>query len=368
MASILDILGWRNISASVQKVETGVTNRLPPAFTTTTEDVLGDRTSYVTFRGERRTARRGEYASPSRARTLRPVGEQSVTLLHFPEHFKLRQELVLRLRNPNDLLAQTLAQKEIARYGADFRTLFDNTRVVGITMMLSKGKIWFDANGDILPTASGADLTIDYSVPSTNTGQLNFGSGNTIDASWATASTNIIQHLENIRIQMKRTTGRDLKHAFYGANIAAYLFKNDTLKSYWQFNPAMYQQFASAPGMVPQGFAGLQWHPMGDAFFADNSDSLPDVTNLIWDADQVTFTPEVDRNLYTLFEGSIAVPKSFGIAATADGAMDNFEVVYGMGGYAVPEVDPVGVKTVMFDTFFPAWKVPQDLYIADVTP
>lgn len=364
MASILDILGWRNISASVQKVETGIPNRLPPAFTSTREDVLGDRTTYVTFRGERRTARRGEYAAPSRARTLRPVGEQSVTLLHFPEHFKLRQELVLRLRNPNDLLAQQLAQREIARHGADFRTLFDNTRVVAMTMMLSKGKIWFDANGDILPSATGVDLTVDYSVPAANTGQL----GGIIAASWAVATTDIVGHIEAVRVKMKRTTGRDLKHAFYGQNIPGYLFKNDTIKAYWQYNPAMYQQFASSPSVIPNGFAGLEWHRMSDAFFADNSDALPDVTNLIWDADQVTFTPEIDRNVYTLFEGSIAAPKSFGIAATADGALDNFEVVYGMGGYAVPEVDPVGIKVVQFDTMFPAWKVPDDLYLADVTP
>src|SRR5262249_37801742 len=53
MASLLDILAWRNISPAVQKVETGIPARLPPQFKTLTENVLGDRTTYVTFYGQR---------------------------------------------------------------------------------------------------------------------------------------------------------------------------------------------------------------------------------------------------------------------------------------------------------------------------
>lgn len=364
MASILDILAWRNISTAVQKVETGIPNRLPPAFNTLTEQVLGDRTTYVTFYGQRQTARRGEYGGQSRARTLRPLGEQSVALLHFPEHIKIRQELMLRLRNPSDLLAQQLAQQEIARHGADFRTLFDNTRVACQTLLLSKGKLWFDASGNVLNTSSGAAVTVDYGVPANNLNQLN----GIISASWATASTPIIQNLENVRIQMKKNTGRDLKHVFYGKNIANYLFTNDTLKTYWQFNSAMYDSFKASPGRVPKGFADLEWHFMGDTFYATTNEAPTDTTADLWDADTVTFTPEIDRNVYTLYEGSVTVPTRFQIAAGAEAALADYEIVYGMGGYAVEEYDPVGIKEVYFDTMLPHWKNPYDLFIADVTP
>lgn len=366
MAALIDVLGWRNISTAVQKVETGVPDRVPPAFHNTTEDVLGDRTTYVTFYGQRQTARRAEYGAPSRARTLRPVGEQTVTLLHFNEHIKIRQELLARLRNPNDLMAQQMAQQEIARHGADFRQLFDNTRIALIVSMLANGKIWIDSSGAILGTSSGAQVTVDYGVPANNLNQLN----GIIDASWATASTNIIQHVENVRIQMKKNTGRDLRHAFYGKNIAAYLFNNTTIGKYWQFNSALYGQFQSNPGVIPNGTFGIaEWHRMGDSFFASNND-VPGSETLVsqFGDDTVTFCPEIDRNSYTLYQGSITVPKSFGISGDAISAVGNFELVYGMGGYAVPEIDPVGIKEVYFDTLLPMWKNPYDLFIADTTP
>jgi len=358
--AIEDILNWRNISASVQRVLTGIPNRLPPAFMNIKEDVLGDRTTYVQFYGQRALARRAEYGAPSRARTLRPLADKTVTLCHFAEHIKLRHELLLRLRNPNDLVAQTMAQTEIARHGADLRTLFDNTRIAAIASALANGRIWFDVGGNVLPTASGAFHTIDYRVPANNLNQLN----GIIAASWATASTPIIQQIENLRIRMAQTTGRELKYCLYGSNIANYLFTNDTLKAYWQYAPAMYQSFANSPETVPNGFAGLTWIRVGDMFFED----ADGVSRSLFGADTASFMPEIDSNFYTMYEGSILVPKSYGISANSTAALSNFEIVYGMGGYAVPELDPVGIKETYFDTFLPHFKIPEDLYIGDVTP
>lgn len=361
MASLLDIMSWRNISESIQKTESGIPNPLPPVFTNLKEDVMGDRTTYLTFYGQRSTAKRVEYGSPSKVRTLKQVGEQTVALLHFAEHIKFRQELQnLIIRNPNSLDVQRMAQQEIARHTRDFKTLFDNTRIACMMSMLANGKIWIDSSGNILPSSSGTSTTIDFGIPAGNQNQVS----GIIGASWATTTTAIIQHIEDIKVKARRATGRELKHAFYGQNIANYIFTNATMKSYWGFNSSIYGQFQSSPGSVPNGFAGLQWHPMASGFYDDSTDT----TQGFFGVDQVTFTPEIDRNVYTLFEGSMAVPKAFGISPTALDGMGNFETVYGMGGYAVPEVDPVGIKQVNFDTFLPMWKVPNDMYICDVTP
>jgi hypothetical protein len=361
VAAIHDILGWRNISASVQKVRTGIPDPLPAEFSSVSEDVLGDRTTYVTFRGQRQVARRAEYGGPSRARKLQPVGDQSVTLLHFAEHIKLQQELVLRLRQAGDLLAQQKAQEFIAYQGAQFRTLFDNTRIAARILALSKGKIWFDANGYVLPTSSGADLTVDFSIPANNQNQLN----GIIDASWATASTNIVQHIENIKVQAVRTTGRPIDMALYGANIANYLLTNTTAKAYFQFNPVLYQQFQANPGTLPDGLFGIRkWVRMAESFMEDSSGTVQP----LWDPDLITFCPAVTRDWWTMFQGSLAVPKTFGVYKDADAALADVEIVYGMGGYAVLEIDPVNIKEVLFDTFMPTIKTGADVYQADVTP
>lgn len=361
MSALLDILGWRNISASVQKVRTGIPDPLPAEFSSVSEDVLGDRTTYVTFRGQRQTARRVEYGAPSKARKLMPVGDQSVTLLHFAEHIKLQQELYLRLRQSGDLLAQQKAQEFIAQQGAQFRTLFDNTRIAARILALSKGQIWFDTNGYVLPTSSGADLTVDFAIPANNQNQLN----GIIDASWATASTNIIQHIENIKITAVRTTGRPIEMALYGSNIAGYIFNNTAAKAYFQFNPVMHQQFQANPGTLPDGLFGIRkWVRMAESFMEDSSGTAQP----LWGADQVVFCPAVTRDWWTMFQGSLAVPKTFGVYKDADSALADVEIVYGMGGYAVLEIDPVNIKEVLFDTFMPTVKTGADLYIADVTP
>lgn len=367
MASLLDILAWRNISTSVQKVETGIPDRLPQQFKTLTEDVLGDATTYVTFYGQRAVAKRTAYGAPSQKREQRPMGDESLKLLHFSEHTLVEQELLLRLRQTNDLLAQTKAQEIIGRAGADFRQVFDNTRLAVTTFLLATGKCYFDSAGNVLPTSSGANtaLTIDLGVHANNQNQLN----GIIDAPWGTATTNIIQHIEDVRVQMRRNTGRALKYAFYGKNVAAWVFNNATTKSYWQFNETGYKQFMANPARVPNGFADIEWVYMGDCYYEDSGG----VTQLIWPQDAVVFTPEIDRNFYTLYQGSMMVPKSYGINPDVVSGVENFDIAYGMAGYAVPQFEPVGVKAVYFDTFFPAFKSARvngtgtgDLFVADV--
>jgi hypothetical protein len=344
-------------------VESGIPDPTPPELAQVTEPVLGDRTTWVTFYGQRRTARRAEYGAPSRPRAQQQIGDQSVALLHFPEHIKIEQELLLRLRNPNDLLAQAKAQEVIGRAGADFRTLFDNTRVLAKIMMLSKGVTYFDGQGNILPTSSGATFTLDYSVPANNKNQLN----GLIATTWANPSTSTPwQDIEKVRILMRQTTGHELEHACYGKNIANYLYTNTNAQKFWQFNTQLYNQFQANPGAIPNGTFGIKyWHRMGDSFYDDSTGTTQ---GSIFGADQVTFLPTITRNVYTLFEGSILAPTAGTpvVATTLDAILAATETITGFGGYAVPEVDPVGAKIVYFDTMLPWWKQPLDLYLATV--
>jgi hypothetical protein len=343
----------------VQKVETGIPNLLPPEFFSLKENVLGDRTTFITFYGQRKTARRGEYGAQSRPRSQQQIGTEDITLLHFPEHIKIRQELWLRLRQPNDLMAQTMAQEEIARAGADFRTLFDNTRVATIATGLATGIISFDGQGNLIPTGSATPVaaSINWGVPAINQNQL----GGIIDSPWSNPNADIVQQVENLKIQMRLNTGRELENAFYGASVPNYLWINNIIGKFWQFNPPLLAQFRANPQTIPDGTLGIKrWHRMSEMFFdsiaSQDTPASSEVSNLIWPVSQVTFTPAIDRNTYTLYEGSVAAPKSFQIGATLEAAMANFELVYGFGGYAIPEYDPVGAKLVFFDTMGPFYK------------
>ncbi len=93
--------------------------------------------------------------------------------------------------------------------------------------MLANGKLWFNSDGELLPSSSGSDLPIDYGIPANNQNQLN----GIIDASWALATTNIPKQLKLIRQQARFTTGYPLRYALYGKNVMSYLLRNNFCQS-----------------------------------------------------------------------------------------------------------------------------------------
>ena len=359
MAAIQDIFAFRNISKAIESVKTGIPDRLPPAFNTIKEDVLGNETTYHTFYGERRLVQRTEYGAPSRATSQKPIGQKPLILASFASHILIEQELLLRLRQVNDVLAQNRAKDFIAKACVNHKKRYDNNRVAHQTQMLAKGAYWYDAQGNLLQSSSGAVVTVDFGVPAANKNQLN----GIIGTSWADAAADIFLDIEQIKQRQVKATGRPVKFAFYGLNVPGYIYKNTSFKQYFQFNPQYFQQFAQNAGAIPDGFAGIdKWFPMRDTFFEDEAGTQA----ALWGDDVCTFTPDIDSDVYTLYEGSVICPTDMGVSKNVDGAFSNSEIVYGQGGYSVYLVDPVGVKVVLFDNVMPTWKNPLDMNIATV--
>lgn len=356
-ASLEALFSYRNISKAFEKVKTGIPDVLPSAFSTIKEQVYGNETTATTFYGERRLVKRIEYGSPTIAMSKRPIGQQSIILSQFGGHIKFEQELLLRLRGFSDLLAMEKAKDVIARGVADHKKRFENNRIAHMIHMLSFGALWYSSAGALQTSSSGAVATQDFGVPAGNQNQVS----GIVDASWATTTTNIFMHFEGIKQRAAQLTGFPLKHAFYGKNIPQYIYKNDSLKHYFQFNPTYYQALANNPGVIPNGFMDLEWHPMRDAHYYDDDDTVVNP----WDADRLTLTPEITEDVYTLYEGSILVPKSIGIQPNIDAALGNAELLYGMGGYTVMTNDPFSIKCPMIDTMSPWWKNGNTMFIVD---
>src|SRR5205814_8532625 len=72
------------------------------------------------------------------------------------------------------------------------------------TAAMLRGSYSFAADGDLLRHGfSGGETTIDFKVPAGNLSQLNMlGTGNILDADWATAGTDIPKHLHAINAAM----------------------------------------------------------------------------------------------------------------------------------------------------------------------
>lgn len=364
MSQTLDqIIGGQNLTGVIQGTTTGVPNVFPAGFYQVEKTVDGDTGEYVRVEGTRATARIAAYGSPSQQREMKNISKVPVKLIHTIESIYFRPSVLVNLTEYNSPGKQQLGIVEVTRQTREFRRLFDNLRVAALTQMLFSGQIYFDGAGNLLPSSTGAKVTINYGVPSGNQGQLDvFATGNPIlDASWDQATTNIATQVQNLRKASRKLTGYGLAHAFYGENVLDYLLNNAKVKELINRNVVLNE--AAAQSDIPSPLFGLNWHPAYEAFFEDANGNNQDLVG----PDQVLFTPEPSTDWIGWLEGTYPVPTTVGqVSADAISATGNVRTVAGMFSYGQVVADPVTVKQVAGDTFLPVLKVPKAIFVATV--
>lgn len=365
MKTLQQVLGYVPLTGLIQETTTGIPAPLPAGFFDTKGATVGNVGRYTQVTGTRKTAKIVQYGSPAQRRDLKGVAARDVKLLHTFEEIQIDLTVMQLLRNYTEPTMQNRGMDEIKRQVKEFRQLFDNLRTAAVIQAISLGNIYFDANGNLLPSSSGAAVTVDFGVPASNRNQLtDVASGTIIGASWATASTDIPTQMRVLRKTAARRTGYPLKYALYGENIPGYIAKNDYVKDWFARHPDKRAQYLDT-GELPDGMMGFTWVPAFEAFYEDQGGSFRD----LWSPDQVVFTPEPERSWYEVMEGTFPVPTTINLSADAVAAAGTFKDVQGMFGYGLPCTNPPGAFNGYYgDTFLPIIKVPSAIYIADVTP
>ena len=353
------ILGYVYLTGVIQKVKTGIPDNLPPAFQSVMKRVVGDAGRYVQVSGTRATARRTEYGSPSVQRALKGIESKDVKLLFSSEHIVLDPRLLQTLRRYDSYEMQSMGEEEVARQLAEFRALFDNLSLAMKYSMLSVGAIYFDGDGNLLPTSSGAVATISYQMNANNQNQLN----GIITASWALANTDIPLQLRNLKLRAAELTGYPLKYAFYGVNIPSYLTQNNYVLDYLSRSPTMREKWLET-AEIPDGLFGYTWVPVYTSFYEDQNGT----NQTFFDGDKVVFSPEIDSSVYERMEGTYPVPSSLNIAGNPAAALSNFKEISGMHAYGIPMADPPTAKIVTGMVELPIWKNADTLFQADCSP
>lgn len=367
--SIEEILGYVPLTKAIETVKSGVPRVLPEAFYRRNPAfrLLGDKTRRIETEGTRKSARLVPYGAPSRQIDHLPLSGRDIKLLHTEEKMQFSHELFLQIREFDSYTVQQKFAEEARRQVMNQTTRMLNleTNLVNLTLA-NAGKLWFNSDGEPLASSSGADLTVDPSVSANNQNQLN----GIITASWATSSTPIVTHLNNIKMTARQTTGHSLKYALYGKNIMRYLMNNDQVSTYLKYTGAFSggkAQFWLESGQIPQGLFDLEWIPMQDTFLVSEAGTLTE----IWGADNITFAPDVaDPNVYGIYEGSYPVPKKWDISSDVMSQFANYDHVYGKYGYGYPSLppQPLGIFGIYGDTFMPALMNPNAYYFCDTTP
>lgn len=364
--SIQDLLYYENLIGTVQQVIGGVPEDILPAgFLNATDSVSGKTGTYTRVQGTRETARTVLYGSPSRKREMSGVSEVPVTLLHTFEHLDIDPTVLMQLRDEGSPIRQEMGRQTIARNLADFGQRFRNLRVSCVYSAFKYGAIYFDGNGNLLPTSSGAVYTVDYGIPSGNKDQLNWdGNGAIIGASWGTAGTDVIGDIRAIKKAARIKTGYPIRHAFYGQNILGYLLGNTAIAKLIASSFNLSEAVANAPSEVPQGLLGLQWHPIDEAFYVDST-----ATTRSWfSGDEIIFTPDPSPDWWGFIQGTFPVPTTLDIAGDGMAAISSLQEVLGPFSYAKVTDDPPSIRHFAGDTFLPVIKNPWAVYLADVTP
>jgi hypothetical protein len=260
------------------------------------------------------------------------------------------------------MMRQQLGRETIQRQLDVFGTRFRNLRMSCVYSALALGAIYFDGEGNLLPTSSGAKHTIDFSVPAGNKAQLDWdGNGAIIGASWGTAGTDILADIKAVKKAARTLTGIPITTAFYGENIPGYMANNNAIKNMIIGSPRLSEQFAA--NELPD-IGNLKWIPVEQAFFVDQAGA----TQRWFGADTVVFAPDPTPEWWEVIEGTYPVPRSIQLAADMAAALGNFQQVSGPFSFANIGVNPPSLQHFAGDTFLTVLKNPNAIFIADVTP
>lgn len=356
-ATITEILGYTSLLEAIDVIKKGLPDELPPEFSNITEQTLGNTARYIQFTGQRRTAKVSGYGAAAHKRQMVDIGKRDMMLLHSFEEINFDPIVLQNLMQYQNYEVQNMGRMEVARQIENFTTLFVNLRTTLKLMVLKNAIVYFDGEGNLLPTSSGAVLTVDFGRNANNANQLN----GLIAQSWDNNNANIPLQITNIQAQAAKDHGYIPEIALYGKNVRGYIAQNNYMQGYLARDPMMNHQFNTQLGL-PKGLLGLEWYPIHRAFYNDQNDTAQDV----WNADAVVFCPRPEKKWWSIIEGSYPVPTNTNIISDAEAAMQSVVLKHGMFGFSRLIINPSTVAIYMGDTMMPVMKNPNVTYSAVV--
>lgn len=368
--SIQDILGWVALTRAVNVIKDGVPNPFPDyLFTVNNDDkMVGNSAKFTRTYGTRKTARRVNYGGAAHERKLQQIDEAQVKMISFAEKKTLDPLILETLRELESYDNANMAKSIVSNEVRTLASLFGNSRIVATATTLAKGAIYFDSNENLLPTSSGAAITVSQQISANNIGTIvDSSSANIFGASgggsWANQSTDIPLQLLRLQEHASLQHGYEPKVALYGKNIRSYIAQNDYAIEFLS-REGFTREHILKDTTIPNGLFGFEWIPAWKASY-DKDDGTK---TSLWPADGITFLPgkEDVRSYWGMFEGSNRVPTTLDMQMDAMAALNSCERVFGAYGYSRVTVDPLAVNIHMGDCFLPAVRLPEVIYIADV--
>ena len=360
-----ELLGYRTLTGIIQATVPGVPDILPASFDSFSKQVLMDEGEYTVTQGNRGVARRVKFGAPAQKRNLNKVGIQPVKLLHWKEEFELEAKVMMKLR-AMDSYTQDTAYEQVTAQIAFFNEYFTNNRKTIKFKTLYSPTLYFDGDGNLLPSSSGAVETVTlYSRSASNTGQGLQMDGSTaiLGATWSSASTDIPKHLRILKKTALARTGYPIKHIIYGENVLSNLIQNNFVKDYLAREGKQRGEYLNEDEIGH--LFGLDWIPGYTQFWNSNVNESNETSNFIMGADDIIALPEPNRNWWERLDGSFPVPTNINIQTDIESAFKSIHLEHGKFAFSYVDLQKLSAVCTCGDTFLYALKVPDATYVLD---
>jgi hypothetical protein len=358
--TLMDFFAGQRLTQVAQSaaIRRGVPRMLPASlFAPSASKPSNDQVEYIQYSGNRQGAQIVSRLSPSKAQNMPGATRKTATAVNVKEKLPIDVTLIDALKSTNLMIAEN-ARRELVKRMADFDVRAEITRTNVVTSSFAKGKIWVDVNGNVLPTSSGAVITIDHGVPTANLLTLG-GAGSTYNiGDWSSAATDIGAALRGLRKANVKANNYVLTTILYGELVPSYLAKNTTLKEYFARN-AMFRDNIVQNNEIPNGTLGFNWAPVNLSYMVDANGAAQEwfPTNFLG------VMPDVADDWYEFVEGGNLYP--VGVAApgmSIDQMIGLVSVANGKYSYAEMTTDPISVNQIVGDSFLSLIKVPGTYY------
>lgn len=364
--TLSELIGYKAMIGMITSPVGGIPdNVIDPAWLRPTRDVPADSGTFYLVNGTRKVAQLVHRGSPAVKVNPSSVSSQPFTCWSTFLQFDHQAEVLTDLATFDDPTRQDRGRQVMDMQTVEFRKRFNNARLALVYAVLCNGVVYFDGEGNMLPSSSGAVYTMNFYPDSSVTGNLT-GTANVLlagsAAKWSSDSTDIPQQIRDLLTLFIKTTGYEIDTAFYGENVLSYLLNNSYIQAMIQNNGTL--QSALESSMIPQGFLGIpNWKPTGRMFFEDADGTIQSIA----DPDQITFTPAPSPEWWEVVEGTSPIPTNLGaVSSDAVSAAGNISLVKGMYSYAKVNDNPVGITHFAGDVFLPLQKVKKAAFRAKV--
>lgn len=298
------------------------------------------------------------------ARVLSPTGKEkaSLTMLNSFNVISLGMDVMQMLREPDQHILQQRGRTEIAQQFEDFATKHRVLKQVYMAKTFQGGAVYFDGEGEILESSSGAAITVSTGIPAINIGALDkadfgTGSGDIIAAAWDVAGTKILTQLEDLSEAAEYQNTEPPRHIWLHRSNKKWLRENTEILAFYNAGQERLDKDLMADTFEIGNFV---FHFYGGTYTGSDGTTQPFIPKT-----KAIITPEVGGWL-AQGVGLQLIPTTLDIQSSIQDVVSGWQDHWGEFAYALADHNPASINMYMGFNWLFGFRNPSSVFVATV--